>query len=514
MDFPRITHHGAQDGVTGSCHQLEMAANSSILIDCGIFQGADVSAHGAKADHQIIDFPLDGIRALIVTHVHADHVGRIPYLLAAGFKGPILCSEPSDKLLPIVLEDAFKLTFSRDQKQVERYIKEVQQRIIALPYNHWFTLHDADGLTAKVRLQRAAHMLGSAYVEVDLQGDVGERSKRIVFSGDLGAPGAPILKPCIPPRRADILVLESTYGDRLHEDRSTRRERLEQVIEHALANNGTVLIPAFSVGRTQELLYELEDIIHSKKLDTKPEHASPVGAGPDREKSPLRHNPEGAAPIQNNSENKPDIAWPSLPIILDSPLASRFTQAYRELKDHWNDEAQARVQSGRRPLAFDQLITIDSHADHQKILSHLVSSARPAIVIAGNGMCSSGRIVNYLKAMLGDPRHDVLFVGYQARGTPGYAIQRFGPRNGYVEFDGKRYDIRAGVHSIGGYSAHADQAGLVAFVTAMEEWPGEIRLVHGEEGAKNALQQVLLTRYAQEGLSLIIDASRSLPRGG
>lgn len=463
MNYPRITHHGAQDGVTGSCHQLEMAANSSILIDCGIFQGADVSAHGAKADHQVIDFPLDGIRALIVTHVHADHVGRIPYLLAAGFKGPILCSEPSAKLLPIVLEDAFKLTFSRDQKQVERYIKQVQQRIIALPYNHWFTLHDTDGLTAKVRLQRAAHMLGSAYVEVDLQGDAGERSKRIVFSGDLGAPGAPILKPCIPPRRADILVLESTYGDRLHEDRSARRERLEQVIEHALANNGTVLIPAFSVGRTQELLYELEDIIHSKKLDAQSEDAPPVGAGSAREKSQSQQSPEAAAPTQKDNENKPDIAWPSLPIILDSPLASRFTQAYRELKDHWNDEAQARVQSGRRPLAFDQLITIDSHADHQKILSLLASSARPAIVIAGNGMCSSGRIVNYLKAMLGDPRHDVLFVGYQARGTPGHAIQRFGPRNGYVEFDGQRYNIRAGIHSIGGYSAHADQAGLVGF---------------------------------------------------
>ena len=495
MDFPRITHHGAQDGVTGSCHQLEMAANSSVLIDCGIFQGADVSAHGAKADHQIIDFPLDGIRGLIVTHVHADHVGRIPYLLAAGFKGPILCSEPSAKLLPIVLEDAFKLTFSRDQKQVERYIKEVQQRIISLPYNHWFTLHDADGLTVKVRLQRAAHMLGSAYVEVDLQGDASEPSKRIVFSGDLGAPGAPILKPCVPPRRADILVLESTYGDRLHEDRSTRRQRLEQVIEHALANNGTVLIPAFSVGRTQELLYELEDIIHSKKLDAQPEDALPVGAGSAREKSQSQQSPEAAAPTQKNNENKPDIAWPSLPIILDSPLASRFTQAYRELKDHWNDEAQARVQSGRRPLAFDQLITIDSHADHQKILSYLVSSARPAIVIAGNGMCSSGRIVNYLKAMLGDPRHDVLFVGYQARGTPGHTIQRFGPRNGYVEFDGQRYDIRAGVHSIGGYSAHADQAGLVGFVTAMERWPSEIRLVHGEAGAKAGLADALANVY-------------------
>ncbi|OLU33068.1 MBL fold metallo-hydrolase [Pseudomonas sp. PA27(2017)] len=496
MDYPRITHHGAQNGVTGSCHQLHITQHSSVLVDCGLFQGADASPLGARADHQLIEFPLDGIRALIVTHVHADHVGRIPYLLAAGFEGPILCSEPSAKLLPIVLEDAFKLTFSRDQKQVERYLKRVQERIIALPYEHWFPLQSDEGLEAKVRLQRAAHMLGSAYVEIDVQYNPGEASTRVVFSGDLGAPGAPILKPCVPPERADILVLESTYGDRLHEDRSTRRQRLEQVIEHALANNGTVLIPAFSVGRTQELLYELEDIIHSKKLDT-PARASapPVGAGHARENLEAKANAQA------------EINWPRLPIILDSPLASRFTQAYRELKDHWNDEAQARVQAGRKPLAFDQLITVDSHADHQRILNHLVSSARPAIVIAGNGMCSSGRIVNYLKAMLGDPRHDVLFVGYQARGTPGHVIQRFGPRNGYVEFDGQRYDIRAGVHSIGGYSAHADQAGLVGFVTAMEQWPGEIRLVHGEEGAKALLARALLDADSARGLNIQIHAA-------
>lgn len=495
MEYPHITHHGAQDGVTGSCQQLHITQHSSVLIDCGLFQGAEASPRGARADHQLIEFPLDGIRALIVTHVHADHVGRIPFLLAAGFKGPILCSEPSAKLLPIVLEDAFKLTFSRDQKQVERYLRQVQERVIALPYDHWFTLHNDEGLEAKVRLQRAAHMLGSAYVEIDVQYKPGGASKRVVFSGDLGAPGAPILKPYVAPRRADILVLESTYGDRLHEDRSTRRQRLEQVIEHALANNGTVLIPAFSVGRTQELLYELEDIIHSKKLDTTAAPDATVGAGHARE------NPE-ATP---NAPTEPD--WPHLPIILDSPLASRFTQAYRELKDHWNEEAQARVQSGRRPLAFEQLITVDSHADHQRILNHLASSARPAIVIAGNGMCSSGRIVNYLRAMLGDPRHDVLFVGYQARGTPGHTLQRFGPRNGYVEFDGQRYDIRAAVHSIGGYSAHADQAGLVGFVTAMEQWPGEIRLVHGEEGAKASLSRVLLDAYYAHGLNVRIHAT-------
>lgn len=479
MEHCKIIHHGAQWGVTGSCHQLFLDADNSVLIDCGLFQGADISRTGGDEQHQVVDFPLTGIRALIVTHAHADHVGRIPYLLAAGFKGPILCSIPSAKLLPIVLEDAFKLTFSRDQQQVERYIAEVQQRIIALPYATWFTLHDTHKLLARVRLQRAAHMLGSAYVEIDLDSREEKDSSRVVFSGDLGAPDAPILRSCRAPARADVLVLESTYGDRLHENRSRRRERLEQVIEHALANQGTVLIPAFSMGRTQELLYELEEIIHSRHLDH-PTIADTAG------------------------DNSGGVSWPHLPVILDSPLASRLTQAHRELKAFWNEEAQERLQSGRRPLAFEQLITVDSHTDHQKILEHLTHSARPAIVIAGSGMCTSGRIVNYLKAMLGDPRHDVLFVGYQAHGTPGRAIQRFGPGKGYVELDGKRHDIRAGVHSIDGYSAHADQAGLVSFVTGMRKWPGEIRLVHGEPQARRSLGEVLARLYDEAQRPVVI----------
>lgn len=169
MRYPSIVHHGAVTGVTGSCHQLQMDHEHALLIDCGLFQGAETSPEGrANAGNLAIDFSLDGIRALVATHVHIDHVGRIPYLLAAGFKGPILCSEPSAKLLPIVLEDAFKLGFSRDQKQVERYLKLIEQRIVALPYKQWFSLISAPQLKARIRLQRAGHILGSAYVEVDL----------------------------------------------------------------------------------------------------------------------------------------------------------------------------------------------------------------------------------------------------------------------------------------------------------------------------------------------------------
>jgi metallo-beta-lactamase family protein len=482
VHYPIIEHHGAKDGVTGSCHQLRMDASTSVLIDCGLFQGNDASLpDGTGADRLTIEFSLDTVKALIVTHVHIDHVGRIPYLLAAGFEGPILCSEPSAKLLPIVLEDAFKLSISRDQAQIERYIERVEKRIIALPYQHWFTLSDTEELIARVRLQRAGHILGSAYVEIDLAYPQTGEAKRVVFSGDLGAPHSPFLMPPESPERADILVLESTYGDRLHEDRANRRKRLEAVIEQALRDQGTVLIPAFSIGRTQELLYELEEIIHTKLNSA----STPVEA------SSLTKN------VTTRNSDEPN--WPELPIILDSPLASRFTEAYRGLKPFWNQEARERVLSGRRPLAFEQLIIIDSHGDHERIVKHLSQTARPAIVVAGGGMCSGGRIVNYLKAMLGDERHNVLFVGYQAKGTPGHVIQTYGPKGGYVELDGERIDIRAGITSIGGYSAHADQKGLVEFVTGMEQWPTEIRVVHGEEGAKRALAARLYEEYKQHG---------------
>ena len=550
MSYPQIEHHGAKDGVTGSCHQLRMNAATSLLIDCGLFQGNDASIPGEPgSDRLAIEFPLDTIKALVVTHVHIDHVGRIPYLLAAGFEGPILCSEPSAKLLPIVLEDAFKLSFSRDHAQIEKYIRLVEQRIIALPYQHWFTLDDSDGLLARIRLQRAGHILGSAYVEIDLSYPQTGEGKRVVFSGDLGAPHAPFLMPPESPERADILVIESTYGDRLHEDRSTRRQRLEAVIEQALEDQGTVLIPAFSIGRTQELLYELEDIIQSKQrtaadlshlpsgerarvrgdaCDEAPASsdippfppgeragvrgaASPEAAS-DSDQPPLPSGERaGVRGTEPSDKAKPHTEpnWPELPIILDSPLASRFTEAYRNLKPYWNQEARERIQSGRRPLAFEQLVTIDSHSDHQSVVNHLTQTARPAIVIAGGGMCSGGRIVNYLKAMLGDKRHNVLFVGYQAKGTPGHEIQTYGPKGGYVYLDGERIDVRAGIANIGGYSAHADQKGLVEFVTEMREWPGEIRIVHGEAKAKQELARQILLRYDQHkhALPLLTDGT-------
>lgn len=452
-----IIHHGALHGVTGSCHQLFIDDTHSLLIDCGLFQGAETSPDGGSASDRLeIPFPVDAVRALVVTHVHIDHVGRIPWLLAAGFKGPIYCSEPSARLLPVVLADAFAVGVTRDARLVERYLRMVEARIRPVPWNTWQTVFEGPDGSCGIRLQRAGHILGSAYVECDLVRP-GARRTRVVFSGDLGAPHAPMLPAPRSPLTADVVVLESTYGDRLHEDRKARRERLQRVVEKALDNGGTVIVPAFSIGRTQELLYEFEDILYREQRQPGP-HAG---------------------------------RWAKLPIYLDSPLAGRFTRLYRELQPYWNDEALARVRAGRKPLAFDQLVAIDEHADHEANVRRLARSGEPAIVIAASGMCAGGRVMGYLKAMLHDPRHDVLFVGYQARGTPGHAIQTWGPKGGYVDIDGERIDIRAGIHSVSGYSAHADQAGLVRFVTGMRHWPKEVRLIHGDDDARTALRHAI-----------------------
>ena len=446
-----ISHHGATSGVTGSCHELSLSWGSKkngILIDCGLFQGLD-EGRSASASDLSIDFPIEHIRALVVTHVHIDHVGRIPYLLAAGFDGPIICSEPSAIMLPEILEDALKIGFTRDRQLMERVLGLSRSRLVPVPYGQWHSVFAEGDCSLSVRLQRAGHILGSAYVECDAR--EGETEERIVFSGDLGAPHAPLLPAPQSPERADRLVIESTYGDKDHEDRERRRYRLKAVLEHALEDGGTVLVPAFSIGRTQELLYEIESLIH-----------------------------EFGGELWNNLE-----------IVVDSPLAADFTRIYRDLKPYWDAEATELVRQGRHPLSFEQLTVINSHDEHLNAVDYLARSHRPCVVLAGSGMCAGGRIVNYLKAMLGDKRNDVLFVGYQAAGTPGRDILNYGPKGGWVQFDGNRYTIRARIHPVSGYSAHAGQSDLLRFIQGISQAPQEIRIVHGDEDAKQAFKKEL-----------------------
>jgi len=478
-----ILHHGAVNGVTGSCHELRYGSQSKsgitdlrgILIDCGLFQGAETSGKGASENHLEIDFPISHIKALVVTHVHIDHVGRIPYLLAAGFDGPIICTEPSAKLLPLVLEDAVKIGFTRNKRMLAQFMDVLAERIVAVPYKQW---HTVDGVLS-IKFKQAGHIPGSAYVECRFtnrgQSKVGQFypdpvTKKVVFSGDLGAPYSPLLSNPKAPYSCDSLVIESTYGDKEHESRRSRRANLQKVIERAVRDRGVVLIPAFSIGRTQELLYELEGIIHK-------------ASGSD---------PKG----MNGSAH---ISWNDIEVIIDSPLAAKFTQVYSDLEPFWDAEAHRLVRAGRHPLSFDQLTTIDSHEDHERAVRYLAKTARPTIVIAASGMCAGGRVMNYLKALIEDKRTDVLFVGYQAKGTPGRDIQKYGPRGGWVELDGERYIINAQINTIGGYSAHADQKNLLNLVKRMRRKPSEIRIVHGDDDAKVALKTKFEDLYREMG---------------
>jgi len=440
----QILHHGAVNGVTGSCHELAINKHTSILIDCGLFQGED-----SKADLSI-EFNITNITALIVTHCHIDHVGRIPYLLAAGFKGPIFTTLASASLLPLVIEDALKVGVTRDPKIIKACLSLLNKRIIAVDYKSWFELPCKGEQTAKARFQRAGHILGSAYVEIDIINKPSsiKNTHRVVFSGDLGAPYTPLLPAPKPPYKADTLVIESTYGDKNHQGRKARTQNLKSVIEHAVADNGVVLVPAFSIGRTQELLYELEQLIHKAPKNSK---------------------------------------WRDIHVILDSPMAANFTEQYKKFKHLWDSEAKRKVAKGRHPLDFKNLTTIDTHHEHKAIINYLATHQPPAIILAASGMCSGGRIVNYLEQFLKDKTTDVIFVGYQGRGTLGHNIQKYGPSGGYVVINNTRITINAKIHTISGYSAHADQNGLIKFVTGMHKKPSHIKIVHGDDDAKNAL---------------------------
>lgn len=437
----QITHHGGHEGVTGSCHQLGFNESHSVLVDCGSFQGRDAHRHEGREIH----FSLDTIDALILTHVHIDHVGRIPYLLAAGFHRPIYCTPPTARFLPIMLEDAIRLGMTRNKRVIADSIKQVKELIKPVPYGKWHALPGG----AQFRFQPAGHILGSAYVEFD-HGD-----ERFVFSGDLGSRCTPILNPPASPERADVLVLESTYGDRLHEGRETRLQRLEAILCETMENRGVTLIPAFSLGRTQELLYELnmimEDLDHTTRC------------------SMLK----------------------TIDIIVDSPMALKLTEIYEQMQDYWSEEATEILTVDSQPFVFKNLIEVDFAGESRGMIEYLKRSGKPAVVIAGSGMCTGGRIVEYLKAFLSQPNTDILFVGYQAIGTKGREIQECQEGKCSIQFDHRPYPVRAKTHTLSGYSAHADQSDLLRFVEGIPTKPREIRLVHGEDQAKQVLSDKL-----------------------
>lgn len=434
-----VVHLGGEHCVTGSCHLVRLQG-VNILVDCGLTQGDDRSCDVAEWPVKVSELDF-----ILLTHAHVDHIGLLPRLVAEGFGGEILCSHPTKVLLAPMLNDAMRFDdFSRAER--EAIGRKIDDLSWGFEYGQVFDLKR--GLSFK--LGRAGHILGSCFVRIESARD----DYAILFSGDLGSRDTPILRDPDRADPADLLILESTYGNRLHGDRSQRVRQLAGVLDHCLADGGKVFIPAFALGRTQEILYELDRIFSDGAR-----HADFPG---------LR---AGAQP----------------PVFVDSPLGLDITAVYTRLSAYWDREAVALRRRGDHPLDFDRLFAVQQHYQHEQ----LVELEGPAIIIAGSGMCAGGRIVNHLVHGIEDPRNDILFVGYMAAGTPGRRIQAQAGSAGRVVIDGVERSVRAGVHVLSGYSAHADQQGLLDWVAAMETRPRMIRLVHGDKGARSALAEKL-----------------------
>ena len=422
----KITHLGAKNCVTGSCHLIQTNPgapdNINILIDCGKAYGNDPQLPFDK-----FPTPSASIDYLFLTHAHIDHIGRVPDLIDAGFTGEIICTHATKALLLPMLHDALSFS-SRTDKQTKKIERQIDDLSWGFELNQTFTLKQQ----ITFNLKNAGHILGSCFIQFSFSNN--SKEYKITFSGDLGCKNTPILPDPDRPDTCDLLIMESTYGDRNHENRTTRINTLEKTLEKALKDNGIVYIPAFALGRTQELIYELD------RIKTK------------------------------------------APVFIDSPLGLRITKLYSTLEEFWDKEAKDLKSKGDHPIDFKNLYAVEKYRDHKKLLN----IKGPAIIIAGSGMCTGGRIVDHLENGLNDPTNDIFFVGYQAHGTPGRKI-----------ID-KKNPAKAGIHTLTGYSAHADQNTLISWVNSMPAPPKKIRLVHGEEKARKTLAKKLKT-YKRTG---------------
>lgn len=448
----RITVLGAAKTVTGSQHLIE-TNGYKILLDCGLFQGKRKEAF--ELNRQL---PCDGkdIDAIILSHAHIDHSGNIPCRVKNGFTGDIICTSATRDLCAVMLLDSAFLQ-EKDVEYVNRkrkkggkklfeplYTKEdvvkAMHHFIGMSYNHKRQILPGVELT----FADAGHMLGSAHVILDVQDSDSGKALRLVFSGDIGRPGIPIIRDPQPVvDGADILIIESTYGDRLHPPYPESEMELKRIVEETVQRGGSLLIPAFAVGRTQQIVYALHKLFKAGVL-------------------------------------------PQIPIYVDSPMASRATEIFRLHPEAYDDEIRDFMLEDRNsnPFGFEAINYVDSVAESKE----LCASDKPAIIISASGMMEGGRILHHLKSRIGDARNTILITGWQAPYTLGRSLV---DKEKTVRIFGEETDVKAQVEVITGFSAHADRDGLLAWAGAMKNKPRQTFVVHGEESSANSFAEAL-----------------------
>jgi len=428
----KITFYGGTGSVTGANFLLEID-DQKILVDCGLIQGIkladDINWDPFFYDPKEIDI-------LFVTHGHVDHLGRIPKLIKEGFRGKIYSTEPTKGLAEPMLEDTASILSKNTDLGLDKIYTEENIRL-ALSLWQGFNYHEKIEITdnVEVRFLNAGHILGSAMIEFLYNG------KKILFTGDLGNSPSPLLPDTEKITDADYLIMESVYGDRNHESRDDRQRLLAETIQDNHKRKGTLIIPTFSLERSQELLFELDALVENDRI-------------------------------------------PIMPIFFDSPLAIRLTEIFKQYKSYLNENAQKAMSPGKYLFDFSGL-----HNTLKSKESRLIADVpNPKIVIAGSGMSTGGRVVHHEKHYLPDPNNTLLLTGYQSVGTPGRLIQE-GLKT--VPITGEDVVVRAHIVTISGYSGHKDSDGLLNFVEDMQDSVKKVFVVMGEPKSEMFLVQKL-----------------------
>lgn len=452
----KIHFLGAAEMVTGSNFLIE-TGNYKILLDCGMFQGSKTLE---RLNREEFPFSPKEIDYLLLSHSHIDHSGRIPKLVKEGFRGEIICTKATKDLAVLMLEDSGHI-----QEADTQWENKKRERAGKPPLEPIYTVEDAKyslryftgvlynqkislNRDITVRFKDAGHILGSAIIELWIK--EGEKTVKIVYSGDLGMKNKPLIKDPEIIEEADYLILESTYGDRNHEDVGTRMEKLIKVINDTVARGGTVIIPSFAVGRTQELIYELNKYY---EYDPKIEE------------------------------------FMKIPIYLDSPMAVSATEIFKRNADNFDEETKELILKGDNPLDFDNLYFVRD-IEHSMALN---KDQSPKVIISASGMATAGRVRHHLKHNLWNPANSIVFVGYQAEGTLG-RILKDGAKK--VKLFGEEVAVKAEIHSIEGFSGHADQGEILDWLKGFKKKPKKIFLVHGEQKSAATLQKLIEEKYS------------------